>query len=98
MRWIQVLALIALSWGGCQKAEPEAEKSPVVERSDALADRLCACPDRTCGDAVWKEVTAHVQSLSSQRVSPEENKRIKRALSRVSECSNRLGNAELSPR
>ena len=84
MRWLFVLALVAC------------KQDPVAKIQD-FKDRMCACKDEACADAVFKEHKAWVKEHEHDALDPEQKKQFVQITADMSDCEATLSRA-LHPR
>jgi len=81
MRWWIALLVSSVA---CSKDAPAA--SPLVGESRALVDRLCACRDAACADAVdtqWNEVA---KAQPARQLSADDIEALARETRRYAKC------------
>jgi hypothetical protein len=77
MRWLAVLVLVACSENTAPKA------SPLVGDSRKLADKMCACHEAACADAIEKEWNA---LLASHTLSADDVDKLAAETQRFTNC------------
>ena len=80
MRSILLLALFA-----CSKDSGPAP-SPLVGKSRALADKLCACRDAACVDSIDAEWNALAKDQPSQQLSADDVQALADLTNRYAKC------------
>ncbi|MFO0746119.1 MAG: hypothetical protein U1F43_10655 [Myxococcota bacterium] len=65
-------------------------KHPAVGEIEALADRICACPDKKCVDAIAPEINAFKAKFADAQGSENDAKAILAAQKKLTECVKNL--------
>ncbi len=65
--------------GGCKE-------DPAVAEVAAFADKMCACQEPACADAVRLEMIAYAKENKAKMVSRDENRKVHDHLERAEKC------------
>jgi len=103
MRWIAILCALTMLMA-CNKdndktkkgnADDNAAELTLLQKANALADKVCACPDAACFQALESEGDAMANSMDKAMaiVSDADKSGFMSAMTRIGQCAEKLASA-----